>query len=155
MCPPPLYGYSSSPPQSHFFSHCSTNSWFLNCATGTKKHGDVRKEGPGVARGPACLHSSPPLTLPGLLLWVWWLWGTVQNSSLSVRPAYSLTLPFSIDGLIKTRTLKERLDRFNEVVSALKEGKAEVNQQIKNLEMSIDALMSKIKVRRPHSRNRF
>ncbi|XP_048351555.1 unconventional myosin-VI isoform X2 [Sphaerodactylus townsendi] len=50
-----------------------------------------------------------------------------------------------IDGLIKVRTLKERLDRFNEVVSALKEGKAEVNQQIKDLELSIDALMSKIK----------
>ncbi|XP_077162468.1 unconventional myosin-VI isoform X2 [Paroedura picta] len=50
-----------------------------------------------------------------------------------------------IDGLIKVRTLKKRLDRFNEVVSALKEGKAEVNQQIKDLEMSIDALMTKIK----------
>ncbi|XP_015271973.1 PREDICTED: unconventional myosin-VI, partial [Gekko japonicus] len=50
-----------------------------------------------------------------------------------------------IDGLIKVRTLKQRLDRFNEVVSALKEGKAEVNQQIKDLERSIDALMSKIK----------
>ncbi|KAJ6665842.1 hypothetical protein lerEdw1_001314 [Lerista edwardsae] len=50
-----------------------------------------------------------------------------------------------IDGLIKVRTLKERLDKFNEVVSALKEGKAEVNKQITDLEMSIDALMAKIK----------
>ncbi|KAL8172614.1 UNVERIFIED_CONTAM: Unconventional myosin-VI, partial [Gekko kuhli] len=50
-----------------------------------------------------------------------------------------------IDGLIKVRTLKKRLDRFNEVVGALKEGKVEVNQQIKDLERSIDALMSKIK----------
>nr|XP_056712363.1 unconventional myosin-VI isoform X2 [Euleptes europaea] len=50
-----------------------------------------------------------------------------------------------IDGLIKVRTLKKRLDRFNEVVNALKEGKAEVNQQIKDLELSIDALMSKVK----------
>ncbi|XP_066468551.1 unconventional myosin-VI isoform X2 [Tiliqua scincoides] len=50
-----------------------------------------------------------------------------------------------IDGLIKVRKLKERLDKFNEVVSALKEGKAEVNKQIKDLEMSIDALMAKIK----------
>ncbi|XP_054830116.1 unconventional myosin-VI isoform X2 [Eublepharis macularius] len=50
-----------------------------------------------------------------------------------------------IDGLIKVRTLKKRLDRFNEVVNALKGGKAEVNKQITDLEMSIDALMSKIK----------
>uniref|UniRef100_A0A8D2LX86 Unconventional myosin-VI n=1 Tax=Varanus komodoensis TaxID=61221 RepID=A0A8D2LX86_VARKO len=50
-----------------------------------------------------------------------------------------------IDGLIKVRTLKKRLDKFNEVVSALKEGKAEMNKQVKDLEMSIDALMVKIK----------
>ncbi|NXK31104.1 MYO6 protein, partial [Piprites chloris] len=50
-----------------------------------------------------------------------------------------------IDGLIKVRTLKKRLDRFNEVVSALKEGKAETSKQVKELEYSIDALMNKIK----------
>ncbi|XP_061479148.1 unconventional myosin-VI isoform X5 [Rhineura floridana] len=50
-----------------------------------------------------------------------------------------------IDGLVKVRTLKKRLDKFNEVVSALKEGKAETNKQIKDLETSIDALMVKIK----------
>ncbi|TRZ24736.1 hypothetical protein HGM15179_002438 [Zosterops borbonicus] len=50
-----------------------------------------------------------------------------------------------IDGLIKVRTLKKRLDRFNEVVSALKEGKAETSKQVKELEDSIDALMTKIK----------
>nr|prf myosin VI:SUBUNIT=heavy chain [Mus musculus] len=48
-----------------------------------------------------------------------------------------------IDGLVKVGTLKKRLDKFNEVVSALKDGKPEVNRQIKNLEISIDALMAK------------
>ncbi|NXD21724.1 MYO6 protein, partial [Spelaeornis formosus] len=50
-----------------------------------------------------------------------------------------------IDGLIKVRTLKKRLDKFNEVVSALKEGKAETSKQVKQLEDSIDASMTKIK----------
>lgn len=50
-----------------------------------------------------------------------------------------------IDGLVKVGTLKKRLDKFNEVVSALKDGKPEVNKQIKDLEISIDALMAKIK----------
>ncbi|XP_074007079.1 unconventional myosin-VI isoform X3 [Numenius arquata] len=50
-----------------------------------------------------------------------------------------------IDGLIKVRTLKKRLGKFNEVVSALKEGKAETSKQVKELECSIDALMTKIK----------
>ncbi|XP_068021276.1 unconventional myosin-VI isoform X2 [Melanerpes formicivorus] len=50
-----------------------------------------------------------------------------------------------IDGLIKVRTLKKRLAKFNEVVSALKEGKAETSKQVKELEQSIDASMTKIK----------
>lgn len=50
-----------------------------------------------------------------------------------------------IDGLVKVGTLKKRLNKFNEVVSALKDGKPEVNRQIKDLEISIDALMAKIK----------
>ncbi|XP_059033231.1 unconventional myosin-VI isoform X7 [Mustela lutreola] len=50
-----------------------------------------------------------------------------------------------IDGLVKVGTLKKRLDKFNEVVSALKDGKPEVNKQVKDLEISIDALMAKIK----------
>ncbi|XP_023373035.1 unconventional myosin-VI isoform X2 [Otolemur garnettii] len=50
-----------------------------------------------------------------------------------------------IDGLVKVGTLKKRLDKFNEVVSALKDGKPEMNKQIKNLEISIDTLMAKIK----------
>lgn len=50
-----------------------------------------------------------------------------------------------IDGLVKVATLKKRLVKFNEVVSALKEGKPEMSKQVKELETSIDALMSKIK----------
>ncbi|CAI9164070.1 unnamed protein product [Rangifer tarandus platyrhynchus] len=50
-----------------------------------------------------------------------------------------------IDGLVKVGTLKKRLDKFNEVVSALKDGKPEMNKQVKHLEISIDALMAKIK----------
>ncbi|XP_068923092.1 unconventional myosin-VI isoform X2 [Petaurus breviceps papuanus] len=50
-----------------------------------------------------------------------------------------------IDGLIKVRTLKKRLDKFNEVVNALKDGKPEVIKQIKDLDVSIDALIAKIK----------
>lgn len=53
---------------------------------------------------------------------------------------------YSIDGLVKVGTLKKRLDKFNEVVSVLKDGKPEMNKQIKDLEISIDALMAKIKV---------
>ncbi|XP_007456666.1 PREDICTED: unconventional myosin-VI isoform X2 [Lipotes vexillifer] len=50
-----------------------------------------------------------------------------------------------IDGLVKVGTLKKRLDKFNEVVSALKDGKPEMNKQVGDLEISIDALMAKIK----------
>ncbi|XP_063493926.1 unconventional myosin-VI isoform X2 [Symphalangus syndactylus] len=50
-----------------------------------------------------------------------------------------------IDGLVKVGTLKKRLDKFNEVVSVLKDGKPEMNKQIRDLEISIDALMAKIK----------
>lgn len=50
-----------------------------------------------------------------------------------------------IDGLVKVGTLKKRLDKFNEVVSALKEGKPEMSTQVKDLEISIDAIMAKIK----------
>ncbi|XP_072264648.1 unconventional myosin-VI isoform X1 [Pyxicephalus adspersus] len=50
-----------------------------------------------------------------------------------------------IDGMMKVKTLKSRLDKFNEVVNALKEGKQEMSKQVKDLELSIDALLSKIK----------
>uniref|UniRef100_A0A671US78 Unconventional myosin-VI n=1 Tax=Sparus aurata TaxID=8175 RepID=A0A671US78_SPAAU len=50
-----------------------------------------------------------------------------------------------IDGLVKVRSLKTRMDRFTEVVAGLKEGKQEMSKQIQGLEAAIDALMVKIK----------
>ncbi|XP_075058764.1 unconventional myosin-VI isoform X8 [Mixophyes fleayi] len=50
-----------------------------------------------------------------------------------------------IDGMRNVKTLKTRLLKFNEVVNALKEGKQEMSKQVKDLESSIDALLSKIK----------
>lgn len=53
---------------------------------------------------------------------------------------------FRIDGLVKVRNLKTRMNRFTEVVAGLKEGKQEMSKQIQGLEAAIDALMVKIKV---------
>lgn len=53
---------------------------------------------------------------------------------------------FRIDGLVKVRSLKTRMGRFNEVVAGLKEGKKEMSKQIQGLEAAVDALMAKIKV---------
>ncbi|XP_033874099.3 unconventional myosin-VI-like isoform X2 [Acipenser ruthenus] len=50
-----------------------------------------------------------------------------------------------IDGLVKVQTLKKRIDKFTEVVSALKEGKQEMSKQVQDLETSINALMAKMK----------
>uniref|UniRef100_A0A3P8RKW8 Unconventional myosin-VI n=1 Tax=Amphiprion percula TaxID=161767 RepID=A0A3P8RKW8_AMPPE len=50
-----------------------------------------------------------------------------------------------IDGLVKVRNLKKRMDRFNEVVGGLKEGKKEMSKQVQELEAAIDALIAKIK----------
>ncbi|XP_068199383.1 myosin VIa isoform X2 [Antennarius striatus] len=50
-----------------------------------------------------------------------------------------------IDGLVKVRNLKNRMDRFNEVVGGLKEGKQEMSRQVQDLETAIDVLMLKIK----------
>ncbi|KAJ8389356.1 hypothetical protein AAFF_G00120640 [Aldrovandia affinis] len=50
-----------------------------------------------------------------------------------------------IDGLVKVRKLKTRMDKFNEVVSVLKEGKQEMSKQVQELDASISALMAKIK----------
>src|SRR4029434_4842172 len=52
-----------------------------------------------------------------------------------------------IDGLVKVRNLKTRMDKFNEVVAGLKEGQQEMRKQIQELDASINALMVKIKVR--------
>uniref|UniRef100_A0A8C7D350 Unconventional myosin-VI n=1 Tax=Oncorhynchus kisutch TaxID=8019 RepID=A0A8C7D350_ONCKI len=50
-----------------------------------------------------------------------------------------------IDGMVKVRNLKTRMECFNEVVGALKEGKQEMAKQIQELGASIDTLMAKIK----------
>ncbi|KAL4624029.1 unconventional myosin-VI-like [Arapaima gigas] len=50
-----------------------------------------------------------------------------------------------IDGLVKVRNLKKRMDKFNEVVNGLKEGKQEMSKQISELDTSISALMAKVK----------
>ncbi|XP_036398113.1 myosin VIb [Megalops cyprinoides] len=50
-----------------------------------------------------------------------------------------------IDGLVKVRNLKMRMDGLQKVVTGLKEGKQEMSKQIQELDASIDALMAKIK----------
>lgn len=52
----------------------------------------------------------------------------------------------SIDGIMKVQTLKKHMERFNEVVNGLKEGKQEMAKQVQELAASIDALLAKIKV---------
>ncbi|CAG5866491.1 myosin VIb isoform 1-T1 [Menidia menidia] len=50
-----------------------------------------------------------------------------------------------IDGMVKVRSLKKHMDRFNEVVNRLKEGKQEMAKQVQDLAAAIDALLAKIK----------
>uniref|UniRef100_A0A8C7F634 Unconventional myosin-VI n=1 Tax=Oncorhynchus kisutch TaxID=8019 RepID=A0A8C7F634_ONCKI len=50
-----------------------------------------------------------------------------------------------IDGLVKVRNLKNRMDKFNEVIAGLKEGKQEMSMQIQGLEDAINTTMLKIK----------
>ncbi|CAN9502072.1 unnamed protein product [Ophioblennius macclurei] len=50
-----------------------------------------------------------------------------------------------ISGLVKVRNLKKHMERFNEVVSGLKEGKQEMAKQVQELGAAIDALLLKIK----------
>uniref|UniRef100_A0A4W5Q614 Unconventional myosin-VI n=1 Tax=Hucho hucho TaxID=62062 RepID=A0A4W5Q614_9TELE len=51
-----------------------------------------------------------------------------------------------IDGLVKVRNLKNRMDKFNEVIAGLKEGKQEMSMQIQGLDAAINTTMLKIKV---------
>lgn len=53
-----------------------------------------------------------------------------------------------IDGMVKVRNLKKHMERFNEVVNGLKEGKQEMSKQVQELAAAIDALLAKIKVSR-------
>lgn len=48
--------------------------------------------------------------------------------------------------MVKVGNLKKHIERFNEVVSGLKEGKQEMAKQVQELAASIDTLLSKIKV---------
>lgn len=58
----------------------------------------------------------------------------------------SASLCGSIDGMVKVRNLKKHMERFNEVVNGLKEGKQEMAKQVQDLAASIDKLLAKIKV---------
>lgn len=48
--------------------------------------------------------------------------------------------------MVKVRNLKKHMERFNEVVNGLKEGKQEMAKQVQELAAAIDALLAKIKV---------
>uniref|UniRef100_A0A8C2J3U4 Unconventional myosin-VI n=1 Tax=Cyprinus carpio TaxID=7962 RepID=A0A8C2J3U4_CYPCA len=50
-----------------------------------------------------------------------------------------------IDGLVKARNLKKRMEKLNEVVSGLKEGKQEMSKHMQELDSSINAHIFKIK----------
>ncbi|XP_039523738.1 myosin VIb isoform X3 [Pimephales promelas] len=50
-----------------------------------------------------------------------------------------------IDGLVKVKNLRKRMEKFNEAVNGLKEGKQEVSKQVEELAASTDALIAKIK----------
>ncbi|XP_062912606.1 unconventional myosin-VI isoform X2 [Mobula hypostoma] len=50
-----------------------------------------------------------------------------------------------IDGMVKGKSLKQRVNRMTEVVKALKEGKGEMNKQVQELDSSIDAFVNKVK----------
>lgn len=48
--------------------------------------------------------------------------------------------------MVKVQNLKKRMERFNEVVNGLKEGKQEMARRVQELAVSIEALLAKIKV---------
>ncbi|XP_043998356.1 myosin VIb isoform X1 [Gambusia affinis] len=50
-----------------------------------------------------------------------------------------------IEGLVKVQKLKKHMERFNEVVNGLKEGKQEMTKQVAELAGAVDALLAKIK----------
>uniref|UniRef100_A0A671YSB9 Unconventional myosin-VI n=1 Tax=Sparus aurata TaxID=8175 RepID=A0A671YSB9_SPAAU len=50
-----------------------------------------------------------------------------------------------INGMVKVKNLKKHMERFNEVVNGLKEGKQEMAKQVKELAAAIDTLLAKIK----------
>jgi len=48
--------------------------------------------------------------------------------------------------MVKVGNLKKHMERFNEVVNGLKEGKQDMAKQVQELAAAIDALLAKIKV---------
>ncbi|XP_057208528.1 myosin VIa isoform X1 [Triplophysa rosa] len=50
-----------------------------------------------------------------------------------------------IEGLVKARNLKKRMEKLNEVVSGLKEGKQEMSKHMQDLDTSIDRHILKLK----------
>lgn len=48
--------------------------------------------------------------------------------------------------MVKVQNLRKHMERFNEVVNGLKEGKQEMAKQVQELAASIDTLLAKIKV---------
>ncbi|XP_061700092.1 myosin VIb isoform X1 [Syngnathoides biaculeatus] len=50
-----------------------------------------------------------------------------------------------IDGMVKVKNLKKHMERFNEVVNGLREGKQEMAKQVQDMATSIDSLLAKIK----------
>uniref|UniRef100_A0A8C2C166 Unconventional myosin-VI n=1 Tax=Cyprinus carpio TaxID=7962 RepID=A0A8C2C166_CYPCA len=50
-----------------------------------------------------------------------------------------------IDGMVKVKNLRNRMEKFNEAVNGLKEEKQEMSKQVEELATSTDALMAKIK----------
>ncbi|XP_024862015.1 myosin VIb isoform X3 [Kryptolebias marmoratus] len=50
-----------------------------------------------------------------------------------------------IDGMVKVQKLKKHMERLNEVVNVLKEGKQEMAKQVQELATAIDALLAKIR----------
>ncbi|XP_059842594.1 unconventional myosin-VI isoform X2 [Hypanus sabinus] len=50
-----------------------------------------------------------------------------------------------IDGVVKAKSLKQRVNRMTEVVKVLKEGKSQMNKQVQDLDSSIEAFVNKVK----------
>lgn len=74
---------------------------------------------------------------------------SVMNSKQFNSPGH-LCPSHRIDGMVKVKNLKKHMERFNQVVSGLKEGKQEMSKQVQGLAAAIDALLAKIKVSQQH-----
>lgn len=75
-----------------------------------------------------------------------WLIFQVTLHNLTCSYISLFTDNYSINGMVKVQNLKKRMERFNEVVNGLKEGKQEMARRVQELAVSIEALLAKIKV---------